>query len=308
MRYAAKASRAIDGGWSKAFSFNRHVVRYNWGCFRLNPLCMVEDMTIRDFIYKVSNRPPFKRATERRLQKRIYRQACRVVSADPAAPPEKVALPGRFGRGLSERVIELILARLAYAPGLEVLDVGHANAQLCHRRMITSLPGPRKLTGLDIAEPRYDASFYQESVLASATDTPFEDARFDLIWCISALEHFGMDNSDYAEEFEIATEAGTDSQALAEMMRILKPGGTLLVTVPYGRYENLGWVINYDAGRWQELLRTVREQAEIAELYFKHDTQRGWLACLPEALRDTGYWDQRNHGAAGLAACLIRKR
>lgn len=52
---------------------------------------------------------------------------------------------------------------------------------------------------------------------------PFESAAFDVIWCSEVLEHL----------FDPAF-------ALREMNRILKPGGRLLVTVPYhGRLKNL---------------------------------------------------------------------
>jgi len=52
---------------------------------------------------------------------------------------------------------------------------------------------------------------------------PFEAGAFDVIWCSEVLEHL----------FDPAF-------ALREMHRILKPGGKLLVTVPYhGRLKNL---------------------------------------------------------------------
>ena len=52
---------------------------------------------------------------------------------------------------------------------------------------------------------------------------PFPDASFDVAWCSEVLEHL------FDPEF-----------ALREMHRILRPGGRLLVTVPYhGRFKNL---------------------------------------------------------------------
>lgn len=52
---------------------------------------------------------------------------------------------------------------------------------------------------------------------------PFETASFDVIWCSEVLEHL------FGPKF-----------ALCEMNRLLKPGGRLLVTVPYhGRLKNL---------------------------------------------------------------------
>ncbi len=264
-------------------------------------------MTFKDFVYKASWHWPFHGPVDRRLQKKIYVAAREVFSATGDRAPADIALPPEWGKGLSERVVELVLARSAYRPGMQVLDVGHANAQACHRYMVRDLPEPRHLTGIDIGKPIYDISgLYEDSRLASITETPFPDASFDLIWCISALEHFGMDNRAYAADSDVGPAPGMDSTAMREMVRILKPGGTLLVTVPFGRWEDHGWLRNYDAAHWQALLDVVKPQARVLELYFKHD-DHGWSRAEPGELQDVSYFDQRNYGAAALAACLVTK-
>jgi len=213
-------------------------------------------------------------------------------------------LPSPYGRDLPERVVELYLARLLYEPGMKVLDVGHANGMECHRAMLQSLPGPLDLTGIDIAEPAYDtAAYYSKSIRASIDATPFEDQTFDLIWCISSLEHVGMDNSAYVEG-DAAGEA-TPEAALSEMVRVLRPKGTLLITVPYGRYEDHGWFRNFDETRLRRLLDPVRRRVAIRELYFEHTPASGWKSTEPGRLRTVGYGDQDNAGAAALAAVLL---
>jgi ubiquinone/menaquinone biosynthesis C-methylase UbiE len=98
-----------------------------------------------------------------------------------------------------------------------------------------------------------------------------------------------------------------DKKAISEMIRILKTGGKLLITVPYGRYEEYGWFRNYDKKHWQELLDTVRPQSNIKELYFKHNKD-GWLKCKPGELAQVSYFGQKNYGAAAIAICLITKK
>jgi SAM-dependent methyltransferase len=185
--------------------------------------------------------------------------------------------------------------------------VGHANSMECHKAMLRSLPTPRDLTGIDIAEPAYDTSaYYSRSVRASIDATPFSDGSFDLIWCISSLEHIGMDNSQYVQAG--AAGKATPEAALSEMIRLLRPGGSLLITVPYGRYEDHGWFRNFDEKHLQALLAPIRPRMMIRESYYDHTPKSGWRAADPASLRAVGYGDQDNAGAAGLAAVLITNR
>jgi len=240
------------------------------------------------------------------LQSRITREFERAVREGDHSFPDRIDLPSPLGRGMPERVVELLLARLSYQPGVKVLDIGHANTMACHRDMIRSLPGPRRLTGIDIADPVYDASaLYEDSVRASIDSTPFAAGEFDLIWCISSFEHFGMDNSGYRPGSTV-DERIADA-ALAEIVRVLAPGGTLLLTVPYGRFENHGWFRNFDEKLLGRFVGRLRAIGSVRELYFAHDASGGWRAAEPASLRDVGYRDQRNAGAAALAALVVRK-
>jgi O-antigen chain-terminating methyltransferase len=201
--------------------------------------------------------------------------------------------------------VELLLARLSYWPGAHVLDVGHANSMECHRDLVRSLPGPRHLTGIDLAEPVFDASeLYERSVRADVCETGLPDETFDLVWCISSLEHIGMDNSGYGEA---ESGSATAERALGEMLRVTVPGGFVLVTVPYGRRENHGWFRNFDRDALEELLDPFRSEARIHDVYFGYGPGLGWSRVDPEALERVGYHDQSNAGAAGLAAVILEK-
>jgi SAM-dependent methyltransferase len=218
-----------------------------------------------------------------------------------------IRLPAPYGRNLPERAIEIFFARLYYKPGLKVLDVGCSNAMECHLRMVRNLEPPRNIAGIDIAIPsertrRYYDRFLHESIVSSR----IEAGSFDLIWCISALEHFGMDNSSYTDQFILSEEM--DVQAMKEMVRILARGGRLLVTIPYGKYENQPWLRNYDGEHLRNLLAPVECHADIRTSFYRHTHGAGWRVATVEELEHVGYYDQSNSGAAGLAVITATKR
>jgi SAM-dependent methyltransferase len=62
---------------------------------------------------------------------------------------------------------------------------------------------------------------------ADATALPFENAGFDLVICSEVLEH--IDNHQHA---------------MAEMVRVLRPGGHLVVSVPRRWPETLCWALS----------------------------------------------------------------
>ena len=241
-----------------------------------------------------------------RLQRMIFREAARAFTLDQSAFPARLLLPPAFGRRLPERVVELLLARTTYTPGVRVLDVGHSNIMECHRRLLATLAPPRRLTGIDIATPTYDVNgLYERSIIADITNTGLDADSFDRIWCISTLEHIGMDNTGYTRNFTL--DPRLDEIALREMYRLLAPDGILLITVPFGTLEDHGWMRNYDLASWHRLLDPLRVQGDVHELYFRYDPASGWMQAAPSQLETTGYYDHRNAGASGLAAVIIHK-
>jgi SAM-dependent methyltransferase len=254
--------------------------------------------TLRSLASRMTGKPD--------LQTRIFSEFLRALRMNQSGFPDRLVLPDLYGKGLPERTVEILMAHLTYAPAKRVLDVGYANTMECHRAMVAALTAPRHLTGIDIAEPVYDASRYYESMSrADITRSPFADASFDLIWCVSALEHFGMDNSVYTEQFSAAP--AMDAQAVKEMLRLLVPGGQLLITVPYGRFEDHTTHKNYDRDHWQPLLDIARVEGYVREWYFRHTHGHGWQQAPAEELQYVGYFDQANAGAGGVAATLITK-
>lgn len=75
------------------------------------------------------------------------------------------------------------------------------------------------------AQPRLPGEAY---IVADASHLPFASDTFDAVVSLSALEHFGLGR--YGDRFNLIG----DVEAAAEMYRVLRPGGTLVVTAVVG--------------------------------------------------------------------------
>ena len=112
-----------------------------------------------------------------------------------------------------------------------------------------------------------------------------------------------MDSSRYAAANEGRPEA--QAEALCEVARVLRPAGRALVTVPYGRYENRGWFVNYDGALWAAGVGASDLKAEVTE-YFAY-RRSGWQRSAAEDLAEVGYRDHGARGAAGLLCASLRR-
>jgi ubiquinone/menaquinone biosynthesis C-methylase UbiE len=119
----------------------------------------------------------------------------------------------------------------------------------------------------------------------------FHDESFDEIVCISTLEHIGMDNTMlYSSDANFEENRPADYlQAVQEFRRLLKPDGKLLVTVPYGRYENHGWLQQFDRGMVEAVLLSF-DGTTSAVTYYQYGTQ-GWQVSSPDECSNCTYFD-----------------
>lgn len=144
------------------------------------------------------------------------------MASSEAADSPIVPSPERFdpaddtGRLIhSEHVLRYSWAAQA-AAGLTVLDAGCGTG---YGTALLAKAGPAKLAAIDVAEecverlrgelPEVDAH------VADARELPFEDDAFDLVVCFEVIEHIER--------------PGT---AMAEFARVLRRGGTLLISSP----------------------------------------------------------------------------
>ena len=182
-------------------------------------------------------------------------------------------LPAGYGTAMDERVVEWPWA-LSRTPEGVTLDAGSA---LNHAEVLAHF-APR-LSDLHIVtlEPE-DKAFTQARisyVFSDLRELPYRDGHFDTVASISTLEHVGMTNERYGVD-DARTEVPDEelAKALLELKRVAKPGGRLLITVPYGRPDDFGWFRVFDrAGveRIADVLAPARHDVTV----FRYDAA-GW--------------------------------
>ena len=170
--------------------------------------------------------------------------------------------------GSDERLIEIPWVLARYRGERRVLDVGYANAEPAYLGALLAA-APAAPTGVDLAEAEVPGL---ERVVADVRKLPFAARSFDVVLCVSTLEHVGSDNRVYglAEAYD---GAGIPA-ALSELKRVLRRRGRLLVTVPTGESEDRAWFIQREPRSWRDLFIQAGFAVFEQELYELRD--EGW--------------------------------
>ena len=140
---------------------------------------------------------------------------------------------------------------------------------------------------------------------------PFKSDSFDIITCISTLEHIGMDNTKiYTADPKYKENKAEDYLvAVTELKRILKPGGHLFITVPFGKYHKFGFFQQFDRDMINRL-GSLFGTDKCIETYYKY-TEDGWqtsnqseCASSEYVLADKAKVSTSGAAAASAVACL----
>jgi SAM-dependent methyltransferase len=198
-----------------------------------------------------------------------------------------------FGSSLSqdcnERIVEyaFVYQKIGHPQGKRVLDFGCTESLL----PIALATMGAKVVGVDLREYPFrhpNFTFKQGDFLKNE----FDDNSFDVVVAVSAVEHCGLDvyGSDRYEHGDLAM--------MRQFRRLLRPGGLLLLTVPFGRAYIDSERRMYDTEQLEELLDgwNVRD---------KHYYRRGsdtsyWLQCAEEECREAGY-----HPISGVGGVVL---
>jgi SAM-dependent methyltransferase len=187
------------------------------------------------------------------------------------------------GVGMTERVVEIPWILSRYSGERRVLEIGPTFAYTTYIRHLDRLC-IEELHGLDLStRPVRGIRLVQGDV----RDMPYPDDHFDLIHCVSTIEHVGLNVTKYGVDALRAMDDG-DTAALEEMRRVLAPGGRLLITVPFGRLETLDWMRQYDLAAWQRLVESSGLRSAETEVY-GYSEAGGWTQREEDALPSSGY-------------------
>lgn len=221
-----------------------------------------------------------------------YREA-KLTEALALTPFVDKELPAGFGRHCDERLVEYpwLFDRLPKGPG-RLLDAG----SVLNFDLILKQPKltEKKVTITTLAPE--DQAHWWKSVSYTFEDIrelSFRDGYFDWVTCVSTLEHVGLDNARFYTSDTTKNQNRPSDYLLFldQLRRVLKPGGTLYLTVPYGRYSHEGWLQVFD----EQMIQTVVQRfapAHYTAHYYRYDDGQ-WNVSTPKACADALYFGQK---------------
>jgi SAM-dependent methyltransferase len=107
-------------------------------------------------------------------------------------------------------------------------------------------------------------------------DIPIRNDYYDAIICLSTLEHLGCDNTLYTQDETYQENRPEDFVlAMKELHRVLKPGGLLFLSVPFGVYRHFGSFQQFDRKLLSRAIEAFGLASNVIETFYRY-TADGW--------------------------------
>ncbi|MFH2008139.1 MAG: methyltransferase domain-containing protein [bacterium] len=214
-----------------------------------------------------------------------------ILAAATDATWDPHRLPPRHGWRLDERIVEYpwFFRRLPECAGA-LLDAGSIlnyayildNPKLTNKELTicTLAPEGETFGGRPISY-----------VYGDLRDTYFKNDAFDWVVCLSTLEHVGFDNTMLyttdASKQEHDPTAHLD--VVRELRRILRGGGKLYLSVPFGKSVNHGWFQVFDSEGIDRVIEAFSPGAQLETVY--QYLPDGWVVSDRGAAADALFFD-----------------
>ncbi len=211
----------------------------------------------------------------------------------------------------TERTVEIPWALSKYKNQKRILDIGTTFFDVEYFRYFIELLnlGVEEFHSIDIIpfRPQRFEKVASKDLLnriifkkGDIRQSGYPNNYFDLVICISVMEHIGFDKENLnpkedtaldrpieKPELQNQKEWSEDFIVVREILRILKVGGSLLLTVPFGK-KGVAWVkdskkryallFQFDYDRLQDLFNKFKN-VEVEDRYFFFDENMGWKEC-----------------------------
>jgi len=189
-----------------------------------------------------------------------------------------------------ERVVEIpwVFQNLGLPPGARILDFGCSQSPMAlHLASLGYRVVAVDLRPYDYTHPNLRV------VQGDFLEGGFAEGEFDAVVAISAIEHTGL--AAYGEP----ARGCADHPIVTEFNRVLRRGGRLLLTVPYGQRGQTSWYRVYD----RESLAALLEPFTITKIDYY--TGVGRAAWRPAAEAEAARVDSVGAGHTHSVACVL---